>query len=115
MEVRPDEGDLVIRQGEAGDRFYLVVEGELDVMVDDRHIRVSGPGDGFGEIALLRETPRTATVRARSGVTLLALDRDAFLAAVVGLGHSRRVANAVADARIATGVPASLAAPSSGA
>ena len=101
VEVRPGDGTEVITQGDAGDRYYVIVEGQLDAFEDGVHRRTMGPGDGFGEIALLRDIPRTATVRAQAGAVLLALEREAFLGAVTGLPHSRRAADALADERLA--------------
>jgi hypothetical protein len=101
VEFRPREGTEVIRQGDAGDRYYVIVEGQLEAFEDGVYRRTMGPGDGFGEIALLRDIPRTATVRARAGAVLLALEREAFLEAVTGLPHSRRAADALADERLA--------------
>ncbi len=105
-EVRPAAGTAVIEQGHVGDRFALVAEGELDVFVDGKPVRTLVSGDGFGEIALLRDIPRTATVRARDGVVLLALDRERFLAAVTGLERSQRSAAAVSEERMAAAAPA---------
>ena len=53
----------MIEEGERGDTFYVVVDGSLEVSSDGRLLRTIGPGDFFGEIALLRDVPRTATVR----------------------------------------------------
>ena len=100
VSVRP--GDVVVRQGDAGDRFYVVARGEVEVDVDGRAGDVLGEGDHFGEIALLRDVPRTATVRARTDAELLALDRDEFIAAVTGNAESARAAHAVAVARLSS-------------
>jgi MFS family permease len=93
-------GTEITRQGEVGDRFYLVDTGEMDVLIDGEVISSLGPGDHFGEIALLRDVPRTATVTARSAASLLALERDEFVSAVSGHPASREAADAVVAARL---------------
>ena len=85
-------GAAAVREGEAGDRFYLVVEGELEVSVGGERVSDLARGDCFGEIALLRDVPRTATVTARTAVRLDALDKAAFLSAVTGYDPSARAA-----------------------
>ena len=77
-------GQAVFHQGDPGDRYYAIESGRVEIFVDERPVRVQGAGDGFGEIALLRELPRTATVRALEPLSLWALDRDTFLSAVAG-------------------------------
>jgi CRP-like cAMP-binding protein len=69
-------------QGEPGDRFIVIESGTVDVVGDGRFIRACGPGNGIGEIALLRRVPRTATAIARSPVTAYAFGTEAFLDAV---------------------------------
>jgi CRP-like cAMP-binding protein/predicted MFS family arabinose efflux permease len=97
----------VVVQGDLGDRFYVVDEGTVAVLVDGDHVRDLGPGDVFGEIALLRDVPRTASVIARGGpVKLLALDRADFLAAVSGQAGAQRAADQLAAARLARRAPA---------
>jgi MFS family permease len=93
-------GDVVVRRGDPGDRFYAVEEGEVVVELEGREPERLGRGDWFGEIALLRDVPRTATVRAVGDSRLLALDRDEFLAAVTGNAASAEVAEAVVAARL---------------
>jgi CRP-like cAMP-binding protein len=91
----------VVRQGEAGDRWYLVREGRLVVDVDGRALAELGPGDGFGEIALLHDVPRTATVTALTDVSLWSLEREEFLAAVTGAASAYAEAERLAAERIA--------------
>jgi MFS family permease len=95
-----EAGAQVIRQGDPGDDFYVIGSGEADVLVDGALTRTLGPGDYFGEIALLRDVPRTATVRARSVLELFALDRDEFIAGVTGHADSLSAADAVIGARL---------------
>jgi MFS family permease len=77
-------GDVVITEGEPGDRFYLIEAGKVIVSKAGVDLATLGPGDFFGEIALLRDVPRTATVTADEPSSLRALDREHFLAAVTG-------------------------------
>jgi CRP-like cAMP-binding protein len=93
-------GDTVVRQGDHGDRFYVIAEGEAGVTVDGEERPALSGGDGFGEIALLRDVPRTATVTARTDLELLALERDDFIAAVTGHAPSSEAAGAVIGARL---------------
>ncbi|MDP9242622.1 MAG: MFS transporter [Actinomycetota bacterium] len=97
--VSADAGDVIIRQGDAGDRFYVVVEGEAEVRTDGRFTATLGSGSYFGEIALLKDVPRTATVAARSAMRLLALERAPFLEAVTGHPRSIEAADEVVRAR----------------
>ena len=85
-------GEVVFRQGDVGDRYYVVESGEVEVVGDGRVVATLGPGEGFGEIALLRRTRRTATVVARSDVRLRALLSDRFLPVVLGFTPSARQA-----------------------
>jgi MFS family permease len=91
----------VIRQGDAGDRFYVIASGRATVEIDGREVSTLGTGDSFGEIALLREVPRTATVRAAEPLRLFALDREHFITAVTGHGPALEAAHAVVNARLA--------------
>ena len=77
-------GTLLMVQGEPGDRFIVIATGEIEVVVDGRPTNRQGPGAGVGEIALLRRSPRTATVRAVTDVTGYSVDAMTFLAAIAG-------------------------------
>jgi MFS family permease len=99
--LRVDAGSVIMREGDAGDRFYIVAEGELEVSQEGAALTDLSAGDYFGEIALLRDTARTATVTARSDAVLYALDREDFLAAVTGHPQSAEAAESVMTARLA--------------
>ena len=94
-------GELVVREGEVGDRFYIVGEGQLEITADGLH-DVARESDYFGEIALLRDVPRTASVKAVVDSHLYALQRDDFLAAVTGHEAAHAAGDAVVEERLAT-------------
>ena len=93
-------GETIVREGEPGELFYVVASGALSVTQGDQELRTLGPGDFFGEIALLRSVPRTATVTATAASGLRTLGREEFVAAVTGHAPSRAAADAVVDARL---------------
>jgi MFS family permease len=95
------EGDEVVHQGEAGDRVYVISEGQFEVTSGGVSVATLGPGDHFGEIALLRDTPRTATVTALADAEIYGLDRADFLAVITGHSLSGEAATQVIDARLA--------------
>ena len=103
--TRVAAGQVVFRQGDAGDNFYVIEDGEADVVRDGRAVSTLGSGDCFGEIALLRDTPRTATVRARSALSLYSLARPEFILAVNGCSASGRAADSLSSARLASFTP----------
>lgn len=84
IEVPVHAGDVVITQGDEGDRFYAVVDGAFDVVMGGEPIRTVRRGGDFGEVALLAGVARTATVTAATDGLLLAIERDPFLLAVTG-------------------------------
>ena len=95
--VRADE--QILRVGDVGARFYVVADGTVEVQAGPV-IRRLGPGDYFGEIALLRDMPRTAGVVAQTDGLLYGLGREQFLAAVTGHARAAQAAEAVVDARL---------------
>jgi MFS family permease len=96
-------GQLILRQGDRGDRYFLLARGAVRIEIDGRLVQTLGPGDGFGEIALLRDVPRTASVLAIDDVEVYSLEREPFLAALTGVPDSRAAAEAVVERRLATG------------
>jgi hypothetical protein len=96
-----EEGDWLIREGDVGDRYLLIDHGTVDVHQGDRYVRELGPGAGVGEIALLRDVPRTASVLARSSGSAFSLDRASFLEAVIGHGASHAATRSVAERHLA--------------
>lgn len=101
IDVSLPAGAEVVREGDVGDRYYVVAEGEVEVAG-----KRLGRGSGFGEIALLRDMPRTATVTAATDVTLLALERDEFVAAVTGHEPAMATADELIAARLGAFDPA---------
>lgn len=93
-------GVAVVRQGESGGRFYLVDSGTLTVEADGREVARLGPGECFGEIALLHDTARMATVTAIGPVSLYALDREEFLSVVTGSARVAQQARRFAASRL---------------
>jgi CRP-like cAMP-binding protein len=92
---------VVVRAGDAGDRFYIVDSGELEI-VNGAH-GIARHGDFFGEIALLRDVPRTATVRAIEPLRLYAIARDDFVGAVTGHAPTLAAAELVMAGRLPAG------------
>jgi MFS family permease len=99
-EVDVPVGAVVFEEGDAGDRFYAIEQGQVAVEHGGALLRELGAGDFFGEIALLRDVPRTATVRALTPLRLVTLERAVFLDTVTGHAASVEAANAVAAARL---------------
>jgi MFS family permease len=99
--LRIEPGTVIVREGDAGDRFYVVVEGEVEVTAEGKLVNTLEPGGYFGEIALLKDVPRTATVTAKTPVVLYALEREDFLSTVTGHAPSAKVAETVISSRLA--------------
>ena len=96
---------VLIREGEPGDNFHLIVEGSAAVSVHGAPRPTLQRGDCFGEIALLRDIPRTATITAEQPLRTLALGREEFLTAVAGNSMSMAAADALAAERLSTDPP----------
>jgi len=93
-------GRVIIREGDTGDRFYILESGSVTASKEGRYLRtLARPGDSFGEIALLRHIPRTASVVADVPCVMLVLERAGFLAAVTGNPAAAAALTRVADAR----------------
>jgi MFS family permease len=98
--IEATAGTPIVRQGEPGDRFYIISDGEVTVSRDGHDVASLGGGGFFGEIALLRDALRNATVTARTRVRLYALERDDFLEVVTGHKQSAEAADAVTRERL---------------
>jgi MFS family permease len=93
-------GAEVIREGDVGDRFYIVDAGSFGVDVGGRRVATADEGGFFGEIALLHDVPRTATVRALEDGAVWVLDREEFVATVTGLPQAHEAADAISAERL---------------
>jgi MFS family permease len=98
--VRVAAGGVVVSLGEESDKFYVIESGLVEVTQGDRVLRREGPGEFFGEIGLLRDVPRTATITAVEDTVLQALDREIFLDAVTGQNDARMAADDVISRRL---------------
>ncbi len=94
-------GNRIIDQGDEGDRFYVVSEGQFEVIKDGRPVATLAQGDFFGEIALLREAPRSATVIALADSEVYILERGEFIAAITGHSMSAEAATQIIEERLA--------------
>jgi MFS family permease len=103
--VRVESGSAVFAEGDGGDRFYAIANGRAGVETGGEPVRTLEAGDFFGEIALLHDVPRTATVRAVTDLRLYALDRDTFVATVTGHPASAEAAGSIVAARLPSPVP----------
>jgi MFS family permease len=101
QQVTLPTGARVFGEGDSGDRFYVIEEGTVEVTIRGEHVRDLGPGDSFGEIALLRDLPRTATIVATSDLVLRGLDRHDFVPAVTGHGEAQEEAELVVSRLLA--------------
>lgn len=95
-------GTAVVTEGERGDRYYAIADGTVRITRAGRELALLRRGQGFGEIALLRDVPRAATATAVTDAALLAIERDAFLVALTGHAETREVAQTMADEHVAS-------------
>ena len=102
VHVTFEAGEDLIREGEQGDRYYLIERGRVVVSQAGQRMREQGPGESVGEIALLFDVPRTASVRALEPVDALTLSREDFLGTLCGQTASRRIADTIVMERLAT-------------
>jgi CRP-like cAMP-binding protein len=98
-------GDVVVREGDPGDRCYIVAEGEVELSKRTGWYTAMGPGALFGEIALLRDTPRNATATAAGPGLLLAREQEDFLAALTGHARAHEAADALVRDRLGSHAP----------
>lgn len=103
VSVQFGAGSVIFTQGSPGDRFYIVVEGEVRVLIDGKLVRSQTRGSYFGEIALVRGVPRTATVEAFTDTRLYALERTDFLYAITGYALSSQAAETVISEHLTPG------------
>jgi CRP-like cAMP-binding protein len=90
--ISVESGEVLVRQGDAGDVFYAVADGSFDIEMSGTYVRTAERLSFFGEVALLADVPRTATVTAKGAGRLLAIHRVDFLTAVTGTDSSRSAA-----------------------
>ena len=98
MEV--DEGKALTREGESGREFFVIIDGEVSVTKDGSEIRRMGPGDFFGEIALIEDTPRTATVTAVTPLRFFVLTRQSFRSLLAQQPELEQKVNAALEERL---------------
>jgi hypothetical protein len=97
--VAAESGAEIIHQGDQGDTFFVIEAGDIAVIKQGVVQRTEGTGEYFGEIALMHDTPRTATVLAKTAVQLLVIDRADFLAAIGSHPRSQHYAERIASER----------------
>jgi hypothetical protein len=99
--VAVPSGTVVIREGDRGDRYYAIADGRLTVSQKGTQLRIATRGDGFGEIALIRDEPRMATVTSLSDTLLYSLEKEPFLETITGHAPSAYAARTVITQRLA--------------
>jgi Cyclic nucleotide-binding domain len=99
--VDAERGTVIIREGDPGDRFYAIADGEVEISSNGEPFAMRTRGDCIGEIALLLDVPRTATVTAATDVLLYALEREPFLATITGHASASQAADEIVRERVA--------------
>jgi CRP-like cAMP-binding protein len=100
MEV--EEGKVLTRQGQSGSEFFVIIEGEVAVTKDGNEVRRQGPGEFFGEIALIEDRPRTATVTAVTPLRFFVLTRQSFRSLLAHQPELEQKVNAALQERLGT-------------
>jgi MFS family permease len=95
-----EAGVIVFAEGEPGDRFYVIRAGEAEVLIGDEPVRTLRAGQFFGEIALVRDVPRTATIRALTNLELGTLERDVFVGTLSRHAASAEAVGSIVAARL---------------
>ncbi len=109
-DLEVEAGKVLCREGEAAREFFVIIDGEVEVTRDGRHVRDLRAGDFFGEIALLEDIPRTATVTATSPLRFFVLTRQSFWGMVESIPEvERKVLRALAKRVLATSDDPTLA------
>ncbi|KAF8560717.1 hypothetical protein P879_02415 [Paragonimus westermani] len=88
--VHRNPADVIIQQGDEGDNFYIIDQGEVDILINNEYSSTIGEGGSFGELALIYGTPRAATVKAKTEVKLWGIDRDSYRRILMGSTIRRR-------------------------
>jgi CRP/FNR family cyclic AMP-dependent transcriptional regulator len=102
-DLEVDEGKVLCREGEPAQEFFVIIDGDVEVTRDGKPIRTLGKGDFFGEIALLEDIPRTATVTATSPLRFFVLTRQSFWSMVQSMPDvDRKILRTLAKRALAT-------------
>lgn len=101
-DLEVEEGKVLTRQGQSGSEFFVIIDGEVTVTKDGNEIRRQGPGEFFGEIALIEDRPRTATVRAVTPLRFFVLTRQSFRSLLAHQPELEQKVNAALQERLGT-------------